>query len=107
MSYSYFYVLCQQTSKFFSYLPLQKQNHKKITKQKFEKRASVTTSQAIWPHYRKVVEFTEYFINPDYLLAGPEFDYLDFRQYNKIFTMGGFWKKVIYLFVMELQLVVT
>ena len=49
----------------------------------------------MWPHYTKVVEFTEYFINPDYLLADPQFDYLDFRQYNKIITMGELWKEVI------------
>ena len=34
------------------------------------------------------------FINPDYFLPDPEFDNLDFRQYNKIFTMGGLWKEV-------------
>ena len=44
----------------------------------------------MWPHYRKVVGFIVSLINPD-----PEFDILDFRQYNKIFSMVGLWKKVI------------
>ena len=46
----------------------------------------------MWPHYRKVVGFTVSLINPDYLQPDPEFDNLDFRQYNKIYTMGGLWK---------------
>ena len=28
-------------------------------------------------------------------MTDPEFDYLDFRQYKKIFTMGELWKEVI------------
>ena len=79
----------------FSYLPLQKKNHKKITKQFFWKRASVATSWDMWPHYRKIIGFKVSLINPDYFKPDPEFDILDFRQYNKIFTMGGLWKKVI------------
>ena len=37
------------------------------------------------------------FINPDYFLPDPEFDNLDFRQYNKICTMNSLRKKVIYV----------
>ena len=70
-------------------------NHKKKTKQKSGKKAAVATSWDMWHHYSKVVMFTVSFINPDYLMPNPEFDILDFRQYNKLFTMGGFWKKVI------------
>ena len=37
------------------------------------------------------------YIIPDYFLPYPEFDNLEFRQCNEIFTMRAFQKKVIYV----------